>query len=259
MLLNHERPWPCFMQKQHGAGEWSWACILALQFTSLWAWRGYLASLCFIFLPLKLGNKNNNLIGLLWWPRDFTHEWVILSRLIHGEGELIAIISVTDDWVESEQEKREERGGKINDREKQWRNYQALQNLAKKEKHRSSWRRVGYGSFVLWTLGQLLGTELWRSGKRVTAERWGQNGGKEGQNEEKKGQNNEIRWAERQEQLKTFFLHFGFKRGSWRQKVRYLLKQNCFTTFQEEAVVNSRHINAWVNIEEIRSMGRALV
>lgn len=154
-------------------GEWAWACILALQFTTLWAWRGYLASLCLIFLSLKLSNNNNNLIGLLWWPRDFTHEWVILSRLIHGEGELIAIISVTADWVESEQEKREERDGKINDREKQWRNYQALQNLAQKEKHRNSWRRVGYGSFMLWTLGQLMGTGLWMRGKRGTSWKMG--------------------------------------------------------------------------------------
>lgn len=59
---------------------------------------------------------------------------------------------------------------------------------------------------------------------------------------------------QREEELRNSLWPFGSRRGSWRQKVRYLLKsRSCFTVFQEETVVNLRNLNACINIEEIRS------
>ena len=59
-------------------------------------------------MSLKLCDDNNN-IGLSWWLRDFTHEWVIPSRQIH-RGKLIAVESITADWVNIKEGEKKSKG-----------------------------------------------------------------------------------------------------------------------------------------------------
>lgn len=61
-------------------------------------------------MSLKLCDDDNNNIGLSWWLRDFTHEWVIASRQIHRGGELIAVESITADWVNIEEGEKKSKG-----------------------------------------------------------------------------------------------------------------------------------------------------
>lgn len=79
-----------------------------------------------------MGDDSNN-IGLSWWPRDFTHEWVIPSRLIHGGGELIATGSIIADWVDGEEGGKRRKGWGY---EKQRKTVKKLSNLTEFTKER---------------------------------------------------------------------------------------------------------------------------
>lgn len=133
---------------------------------------------------------------------------------------------------------------------RKWRIYQALQIIARKGKSQGQ-----IGRSRLLTLNQLMGREPWRRGKRRTSQKtelkWKKGRAEWGGKGREQWNTGELR----EKRSKEILWLFRSSRGSWRQKVRYLL--NCFIVFQEDAVVDPRNVNAWSGIEEIRSLGWA--